>query len=268
MQRSIAAILLLVAGIAFGVATGSWWLQRTVFTPDNSPSSAAAILSQSAIRLEIITVVSARTAGSLGTTPDTLATFLDEQVLSKQAGAAEFAPFMERAHMRAIGSNDDLVVIVPSELVNIVRDELAYNAPAATIPVPVIGTLKSIRTATGWVMLISAGIGLLTTLASLFLRPYRSELMRGLGEFLIATAVSVLVIGWAIPNFIVTAIDTSNWASLAPALAGRAFPVALVSAIVLVAAGIVAIIASINGSRRRQWNGPSPSGRRRQQRWM
>ena len=153
-----------------------------MFTPADSPSIAAAVLDQSAIRLEIITVVSARTAGALGTTPDTLAKFLDIEVLSKRAGAAELAPFIERAHLRAIGSNDDLVVIVPSELVNIVRNEMALNAPAATIPVPVIGTLKTVRTSAGWAMIISAAIGLLTLLVGLVLRPYRSELVQAIAE--------------------------------------------------------------------------------------
>ena len=55
---------LLVASVAFGLSAGCWWLQRTVFTPADSPSIAAAVLDQSAIRLEIITVVSARTAGA------------------------------------------------------------------------------------------------------------------------------------------------------------------------------------------------------------
>ena len=221
MQRSIASILLLVASVAFGLSAGCWWLQRTVFTPADSPSIAAAVLDQSAIRLEIITVVSARTAGALGTTPDTLANFLDTEVLSKQAGAAELAPFIERAHLRAIGSNDDLIVIVPNELVNIVRNEMAYDSPAATIPVPVIGTLKTARTSTGWAMIISAAIGLLTLLAGLVLRPYRSELVQAIAELFVATAASLIIIGWAIPAFVIPAIDTSSWTSLAPALAGR-----------------------------------------------
>ncbi len=267
MQRSVASILLLVASVAFGLSAGCWWLQRTVFTPADSPSVAAAVLDQSAIRLEIITVVSARTAGALGTTPDTLASFLDTEVLSKRAGAAELAPFIERAHLRAIGSNDDLVVIVPSELVNIVRSEMAYNAPSATIPVPVIGTLKTARTSTGWAMIISAAIGLLTLLVGLVLRPYRSELVQAIAELFVATAASLIIIGWAIPAFVIPAIDTSSWTSLAPALAGRAFPVALVSALVLCVASAALFITAMNGSRRRQWNGPSPSGRRRSQRW-
>ena len=195
MQRSVASILLLVASVAFGLSAGCWWLQRTVFTPADSPSIAAAVLDQSAIRLEIITVVSARTAGALGTTPDTLANFLDTEVLSKRAGAAELAPFIERAHLRAIGSNDDLVVIVPSELVNIVRNEMAYNAPAATIPVPVIGTLKTARTSTGWAMISSAAMGLLTLLVGLVLRPYRSELVQAIAELFVATAASLIIIG-------------------------------------------------------------------------
>ena len=188
-------------------------------------------------------------------------------MLSKQAGAAELAPFIERAHLRAIGSNDDLIVIVPSELVNIVRNEMAYDSPAATIPVPVIGTLKTARTSTGWAMIISAAIGLLTLLAGLVLRPYRSELVQAIAELFVATAASLIIIGWAIPAFVIPAIDTSSWTSLAPALAGRAFPVALVSALVLCVASAALFITAMNGSRRRQWNGPSPSGRRRSQRW-
>ena len=267
VQRSVASILLLIASIAFGISAGCWWLQRTVFTPDDSPSIAAAILNQSEIRLEIITVVSARTAGALGTTPDTLATFLDSEVLSKRAGAAELAPFIERAHLRAIGSNDDLVVIVPSELVNIVRNEMAFNAPSATIPVPVIGTLKTARTSTGWTMIISAALGLLALIFGLILRPYRSELVQALAELLVATAGSLLIIGWAIPAYVIPAIDASSWTSLAPALAGRSFPVALVSAIILCVGSGALFIAAVNGSRRRQWNGPSMGGRRRSQRW-
>ena len=267
MQRTVASILLLISSVAFGVSAGCWWLQRTVFTPDDSPSIAAAILDQSEIRLEIITVVSARTAGALGTTPDTLANFLDSEVLSKRAGAAELAPFIERAHLRAIGSNDDLVVIVPSELVNIVRNEKAYDAPSATIPVPVIGTLKTARTSTGWAMIISAALGALALIFGLILRPYRSEIIQALAELLIATAGSLIIIGWAIPTFVIPAIDASSWTSLAPALAGRAFPVALVSAVMLTVGSGALFVTAINGSRRRQWNGPSASGRRRSQRW-
>ena len=39
----MSAIALLVAGIAFAVAGGSWWLQRTVFTPGPSADLAEAV---------------------------------------------------------------------------------------------------------------------------------------------------------------------------------------------------------------------------------
>ena len=80
---------------------------------------------------------------------------------------------------------------------------MAYDSPAATIPVPVIGTLKTARTSTGWAMIISAAIGLLTLLAGLVLRPYRSELVQAIAELFVATAASLIIIGWAIPAFVI-----------------------------------------------------------------
>lgn len=268
VQRSVSAVLLLIAGIAFGTATGSWWLQRTVFSPSASPGIAEAILGDSAIRLELEALIAARTAGPLETTPDQLAAFLEEQVMTTRGGAVELAAFIQRAHLRVIGSNDDLVVMVPSELVRVVRDERAYEAPAATIPIPIIGTLSTTRSAMRWTMLASAAIGLVALALGLLLRPYRSELIRALAELFFATSASILIIGWALPTFIIPAIDTNTWTGIAPSLAGRSLPVVIAAAVLLAVAGLALLVASIN-SERRGGRGMSSSVRsyRDQRRW-
>ena len=262
----MSAIALLVAGIAVAVAGGSWWLQRTVFTPGPSADLAEAVLDDPGIRLEINTVVSARTATALGTTPDQLAAFLETQVLGTRGAAVELAEFVQRAHLRAIGSNDDLVVLVPTELVRVVRDERAMDASEATIPIPVIGTLKTTRTAVGWLMMISAGTGALALALGLVLRPYRSELLRALGEMLLALAVAVVIIGWAWPTFVIPAIDSNTWTAIAPRLAGRNLPVVIGGSLVLVIGGLAAILGGINAGRRSQWSGAGPVRSYREQR--
>lgn len=262
----MSAIALLVAGIAFAVAGGSWWLQRTVFTPGPSADLAEAVLDDPGIRLEINTVVSARTAIALGTTPDQLAAFLESQVLSTRGAAVELAEFIQRAHLRAIGSNDDLVVLVPTELVQVVRDERAMDASEATIPIPVIGTLKTTRTSVGWLMTISAGIGALALALGLVLRPYRSELLRALGEMLISLAIAIVIIGWAWPVFVIPAIDSNTWTAIAPRLAGRNLPVVIGGSLVLVIGGLAAILGGVNAGRRSQWTGSGPVRTYREQR--
>ena len=262
----MSAIALLVAGIAIAVAGGSWWFQRTVFTPGPSADLAEAVLDDPAIRLEINTVVSARTASALDTTPDQLATFIENQVLGTRGAAVVLAEFVQRAHLRAIGSNDDLVVLVPTELVRVVRDERAMDASEATIPIPVIGTLKTTRTSVGWLMTISAGIGALALALGLVLRPYRSELLRALGEMLIALAVSVLIIGWAWPMFVIPAIDSNTWTAIAPRLAGRNLPVIIGGSLILVIGGLAAILGGIKAGRRSHWSGAGPVRTYREQR--
>ncbi|MGA1616609.1 MAG: hypothetical protein ACO38H_07950, partial [Ilumatobacteraceae bacterium] len=220
------------------------------------------------IRLEINAFISARTASVLETTPDALGAFLEESVLPTPGGAVELAEFVQRAHLRVIGSNDDSIVIVPSELVRIVRDERAYEAEAATVPVPVIGTLKTFHTAAGWIFRIAGGIGLLTLLAGLITRPYRSEIVRAIAELLMSIGIWMVVLGYAVPVHVVPAIDNNTWTGLAPRLALRVAPTTIGAAIVLVFGGLALLLASLSGGRRRQWSSPIPAMQNRDQhRW-
>ncbi|MGA1451921.1 MAG: hypothetical protein ACO36D_08485, partial [Ilumatobacteraceae bacterium] len=160
------------------------------------------------------------------------------------------------------------IVIVPSELVRIVRDERAYEAEAATVPVPVIGTLKTFHTAAGWIFRIAGGIGLLTLLAGLITRPYRSEIVRAIAELLMSIGIWMVVLGYAVPVHVVPAIDNNTWTGLAPRLALRVAPTTIGAAIVLVFGGLALLLASLSGGRRRQWSSPIPAMQNRDQhRW-
>jgi hypothetical protein len=78
MERTLAGMLFLVAAIAFSVAAGGWWMQRIVFTPDDTRETAAAILSEPEIRQEINTVISGASAPVIGVNVPELNTFVEE----------------------------------------------------------------------------------------------------------------------------------------------------------------------------------------------
>src|SRR5262245_51771623 len=121
MERSLAGMLFLVAGIALAISGGAWWLQRIVFTPDSTRETAAAILSEPDIRQEINVVVTGATASRLEANPTELGSFLETQVLSTRAGAAMMGPIIEEAHERVIGERDKVQVrITGEEMVDIV----------------------------------------------------------------------------------------------------------------------------------------------------
>ncbi len=250
VQRSFSAVLLLVAAIAIGMSIGAWWLDRTVFSPSPSPDLAEAVLDDAEIRLEINAFISARTASVLETTPDALGAFLEESVLPTPGSDVDSAVIVQRAHLR------------------IIRDERAYEAEAATVPVPVIGTLKTFHTAAGWIFRIAGGIGLLTLLAGLITRPYRSEIVRAIAELLMSIGIWMVVLGYAVPVHVVPAIDNNTWTGLAPRLALRVAPTTIGAAIVLVFGGLALLLASLSGGRRRQWSSPIPAMQNRDQhRW-
>ena len=86
MERSFAALMLLLAGVAISLSAGAWWMQRIAFTPDPTRETAAAILSDADIRIEINTVVTGATAPFLETGVAELGTFVENEVLSTRAG--------------------------------------------------------------------------------------------------------------------------------------------------------------------------------------
>jgi hypothetical protein len=257
MERTLAGVLFLVAGVAFSIAAGGWWMQRIVFTPDDSRETAAAMLEEPEIRQEINTVISGASAPVLGLNVPDLNTFLETQILSTRAGAAVMGPLMEQIHNRIIGNRDDDPIEVTGEqMIPIVRDQRAADVPSVIIPIPVIGTLKTTRTTIGWLIPIAAAIGALALILGIATRPERRDVLRGLGEFLLAMTCSILVFGYLIPVHLLPAIDNGVWTKAIPRLAMRTLPVVIGSAAIFGLGGVALILASTSGGKRRQFSTP------------
>lgn len=249
-------MLFLVAAVAISIAAGSWWMQRIAFTPDGTPDTTAAILEDAEIRLDINGLVSSATQPLLEEPITDISTRVETQVLSTRAGAVMMAPIIEQLHRRIIGLRDDPVEITGAQMVEIVRDQRAADARTVTMPVEPIGTLQNMRRLLGWMMMIAAALGLVAFLLGLITRPERRDILRGLGEFGLALAVSMLVFGYLLPVHMMTAIDNRTWTHAIPRLAMRTLPVVLGSAAIFALGGAVLIVASMTGGKRRQWSTP------------
>lgn len=257
-------MLFLVASVAISIAVGSWWMQRIAFTPDGTRDTTAAILSDPDIRLDINGLVSAAAVPYLTDEPITeIIARVETQVLSTRAGAAMMAPIIEQLHRRIIGLRDDPVEITGAQMVEIVRDQRVADAATLTVPVEPIGTLDNMRGVLGWLMIISAGLGLLAGLLGLITRPERQDVLRGLGELCLAIAASMLLFGYLLPVHLLTAINNQTWTHAIPELAQRTLPVVFGTTAIAALAGGALIIASRSGGKRRQWSTPLAAARYR-----
>ena len=257
MERSLAGVLFLLSGIAFSLAAGGWWMQRIVFTPDDTRATAAAILEEPDIRLELNTVITGAAAPVIEQSTEQLSTTLETVVLSSRSGAAVLAPIMQRAHERVIGLRDDEPIeVIGLELIPIVRDERAADVQPITLPIQPIGVLKTTRSVIGWLIPVGAALGVVALALGLVTRPDRRDVLRGLGEVGLALAGSMLAFGYLIPVQFLTAIDNRTWTHAIPRLAIRTLPVVLGTAAIFAVGGVALIIASTTNSKRRQWSTP------------
>lgn len=256
MERSLAAVLFLVAGVAFSISAGAWWMQRIVFTPDATTSTAEAILADPDIRQEINTIVTAASAPVIGANPTELQAFVESQVLSTHAGASMMAPITEQAHNLIIGNREEPITLTGLQMIDIVRDQKAADVPDVTLPIPQIGTLDTTRGVIDWIIPITAAIGALALLLGVITRPDRRDVLRGLGEFGLAMAVSLVVFGYLIPGQMIPAIDNGTWTRAIPQLAQRTVPVMIGAVAIFGLAGAALILASTSGGKRRQFSTP------------
>ncbi len=238
-------------------------MQRIVFTPDATTDTATAILRDRDIRLEFNALVAPASAAAVEQSVPDLSDFIETQVLTNRAGAAMMAPLIEQAHERIIGIRDEPVQITGPQMIDIVRDQRAAHVVTVTMPIEPIGTLKTMRGLLGWMIPIAGGLGLLLVLLGIFARPGRRDVLRGLGEFGIAMAASMLLFGYALPVHMMTAIDNRVWTHAVPRLAMRTLPVVLGLALICAVGGVALIVASTYGGQRRQWSTPLSATRYR-----
>jgi hypothetical protein len=265
VQRSLAGVLFLLAGIAFSIALGGWWLRQTALTPDATSGRTEAILNDDRIRGEITAIVSAATAPALEADTAELGRFVDS-IIGSRVGAPLMTDIVRDAHARSLGERDDPVRITPEQLAQIVRDERAVESPTVTLPVARIGTLALLRSAFTWIPLAMTAIGVVLVLLGLITRPERKEVVRGLAEFGIALAACLLLFAYALPVHLVPAIDDNTWAAAVPQLALRTMPVVLGASAVLAIGGLALLLAAGSTNRRKQWSTPLSVSRYRDDR--
>lgn len=263
MERTLAGLLFLIAGIAISLGAGAWWMQRIGFTPDSTRETAAAILSDADIRIQINTVVTGVTAPLLETGVGELGSYVETEVLSTRAGAAMMGPIMEQAHHRIIGNRDEPIVLSGEQMVEIVRHQAAIDAQPIPLPVARIGPLNTVRVALRWVIPIASGLGLIALVLGIVVRPERRDVRRGLAEFLLAMAASMLLFGYLLPVHLLTAVDNQTWTHAIPRLALRTLPVVVVSVLIFAVLGTALLLSEGLGGRRRQSSSPLSSTRYR-----
>jgi len=265
VQRNLAGLFFLLAAIAWGIGAGSWWLQYTAFTPDDTVGATEAILNDDEIRAEITTIVSAATATTLEQTPGEVAALVNP-LIGSRAGAAVMTDIVRDSHGRAIGVHDEPVRITGDQMVLIVRDEAVADLQPVTLPVAEVSTLRFLANSLGWVAAIMGVIGLIVLLLGIVARPERPDVARGVGEMLVSLAIAFVVFGLLIPVFVLPGINDTTWAGSVPRLAMRTLPLVTGISVVFAALGALLMVKSAGSGRRKQWSTPLSVSRYRDDR--
>ena len=261
MERSFPSLLFLLGAIAIALSAGTWWMQRIVFTPEATRSSAEAILDSADIRLAINNQVSSATAPVVGREVTELAAFVENEVLSTRAGAVLMAPITEAAHERTLGQRSTPLRITGPEMSEIVRDQRAADAPTVTIPIDRIGVIANFNTTISWIFPIAGLLGLLLYALGTVLRPEGREVRRAVAEQLLALGVAMALFGYLIPVHFITAVDDRTWAHAIPGLAMRTLPIVAITTVLCLIIGGMLLLTMPND--RRQGSRPLGSTRYR-----
>jgi hypothetical protein len=268
VQRSLAGLLFGLASIVGSLAVSGFWLKFTAFSPDHTRTAAAAVLQDKDIKNEFANVITTATSAQL---PEIAPVDLQNRILQvagTNAGAELLAGIIADAHAHLIGSSDKPVQITSEELVEVVRDQRAFLAPAVKLSVPRVAALSAMRQILNWLVPIAGGFALLLIILGFAAHPEKSELFRSMSLLLFGMALLLVVIGYVVPAFIVPAITRSVWAGILPRLARDSLAV-LLGIVLLLSAGGLACLAGASASKRRdRWSQPiRRTSYREERRW-
>jgi hypothetical protein len=247
VRRSPGGLLLVIAGVFVALAIGSMWLQRVAFTPSTSSSAARAVIADEAIRDQVVTVVATAGAPALGVSVENLREYVDH-VVRVPAAAPLMSRFLAEGHAALLGETDDPVRIDASEQVTLVRDERVGEADPITIPVREVGSMAFLDGWLTWFALGCAGIGIVTLLAGVVLRPERGEGTFALAVTLASIGISIFVFGYVVPLLVLPMFSDDPWMGLFARMADHRRNITLLLSVLSI--GLAAVVVLGTGSRR------------------
>lgn len=265
VRRSLGGLILLASGVFFAVAISVFWLDRVAFTPEVDTDATYAIMGDEDIRLQLSSVVAGATASELGMSSNDLRDFV-LSITRIRDGATEMRQFTADAHSRIIGDRDEPVDITPAEQVQITRTERAAVLPAIRLPVEEVTAMRVIGSVTTWTWLISFGLGVLTLLLGIVLRPERGEFTFALGAGCALTGALIFVNGYLVPGFVFPSISDDTWMGVFSQLAKHRLPATLIGTLAFIAVGAASILLTGGRRQRRQRSTPLATTRYREQR--
>lgn len=266
MRRGIAGLLFFISAICLALAAGGWWLQRTAFDPAISRDASEQVFEDPGIRSEVVSaIVASPQLAPYGVDAATLDGYIELAGRDEQLRDV-LGDVVAQSHARLIGTQDEPVQITGTQLVPLIRNEAVASLPAVTLPVEEVGILSTIRVALGWFVPLVAGLGALALVLGLLTHPRRADAVFGIGVFCVLGAVLTLLLGYAVPAWLLPALFDEVWVAVTPAVASATLPFLVTAAVVLVLVGIGLMLASSNLRRRRSWSTPVTTSRYADQR--
>jgi hypothetical protein len=265
VRRSVGGLILLASGVFFALAISVFWLDRVAFTPEVDTDATYAIMGDEDIRLQLASVVAGATASDLGISSNDMRDFV-VSITRIRDGATEMRQFTADAHSRLIGDSNEPVDITPAEQVQITRTERAALLPAIRLPVEQVTVMKVVASVTTWTWLISFGLGVLTLLLGIVLRPERGEFAFAFGAGCALTGVLLFVFGYLVPGFVFPSIADDTWMGVFPQLAKHRLSATLIGAFAFIGVGAASVLLTGGRRQRRQRSTPLATTRYREQR--
>ena len=258
MRSGLAGLFFFLAAIALALAAGGWWMQRIAFDSATSAAVAATVLhDEPALRDQIVGVVTNATAAKLGVPPAQLGPQID-QTLQIPAGAALTRGILGDVHARLVGARSAPVVISPTDMVQLVRNQVVATVPAAPLPVETISWLDTVRRALTFFVPIAALAGVVALVFGFIAHPRRADAVFGVGMFCVFAAVLGALLGYVVPAFLLPALNDDPWMAIVPAVANDQLPLIAGVSVVLAVLGGALILASTGFRKRktRSWSSP------------